>query len=293
MINFDPTTHRYFVDGVELISVTTLLVKHSLAPDYSGVPEERMKKKADRGTLVHKEIEDYVKKGEIGFTPEFSSFLNYITSNNVEIIDSEKIVYNDIVAGTFDLLIKRDGKLVRVDFKTTSIVHRYECSWQLSCYDDLDTIKADELEVWAFEEDGSMKIVSVPFINKDNINGLFECERKGEIFSVSDGKMLLTPSQFDIVAEATEIIKRAERMKKEAENNIKEVKNALVSAMLDNNVRTFENESLKITLIPAYDKQAIDSAKLKSEMPEVYNKYLKSSRVAATVKISMKGEDNE
>lgn len=63
---FKEDTHQYFlVDSKtgevvkELISVTTLLRKHGLAPDYSGVPSETLKAKAEYGNLVHSEIEKY------------------------------------------------------------------------------------------------------------------------------------------------------------------------------------------------------------------------------------------
>ena len=57
MILFDEKTHTYTDDGKHLISVTQLMKKHGLAPDYSGVSESVLGAKAQRGTLIHKEIE--------------------------------------------------------------------------------------------------------------------------------------------------------------------------------------------------------------------------------------------
>ena len=64
MITFNEELHKYFDGDRELISVTTLLKKHGLAPDYSGVSESVLNRKAERGTLVHEEIENYMKFGK-------------------------------------------------------------------------------------------------------------------------------------------------------------------------------------------------------------------------------------
>jgi hypothetical protein len=70
MIEFREDTHEYFLDGRKLISVTQLMRKHGLAPSYDAVPSAVLKAKAERGTLIHKEIEKYIKYGEIGFIPQ-------------------------------------------------------------------------------------------------------------------------------------------------------------------------------------------------------------------------------
>ena len=62
-VKFKEDTHRYFdlKTGKELISVTTLLRKHGLAPNYGNVDPQVLKAKAERGKLIHLEIEKYIK----------------------------------------------------------------------------------------------------------------------------------------------------------------------------------------------------------------------------------------
>ena len=57
MLKFDAEKHEYFDGEKRLISVTQLLKKHGLAPDYSGVSDSVLNAKAERGTLIHSEIE--------------------------------------------------------------------------------------------------------------------------------------------------------------------------------------------------------------------------------------------
>ena len=106
MITFDEATHTYTDNGKTLVSVTQLLKLANLSPDYSFVDEETMKRASERGTLIHKEIEDYIKNGEVGFTEELYAFIDYLKENDLEPIASELMVHDEEVAGTVDLILK-------------------------------------------------------------------------------------------------------------------------------------------------------------------------------------------
>ena len=110
MLKFDEEKHIYTLDGKELISTTQLMRKHGLAPNYDGVSQEVLNAKARRGTLVHKEIENYIKSGLMGFTEEMYQFKDYADKNlNLAEIQSETMVSNDVVAGTIDLLMPKNN----------------------------------------------------------------------------------------------------------------------------------------------------------------------------------------
>jgi hypothetical protein len=67
--------HTYRVNGKIVPSVTQILDDGS----YQNVNPEVLKQAQDRGTLIHKEIEAYVKRAEKGFTDEFEDFLGIYT----------------------------------------------------------------------------------------------------------------------------------------------------------------------------------------------------------------------
>ena len=136
-IMFNEETHQYINinDGREFISVTQLMQKHNLSPNYSNISETVLSAKAERGKLIHKEIEEYIKANFVGFTPEVSNFINYVNENNVKCLASEMILHNDIVAGTCDLILNYGtGSYTIADIKTTSTIHKDAVSWQLSIY---------------------------------------------------------------------------------------------------------------------------------------------------------------
>lgn len=80
--NFEPTCtyneewHTYRYNGEIIPSVTQLLDDGV----YENIPEEVLEYAQNRGTLIHKEIENFLKHGLNGFTDEFYEFLGIYTT---------------------------------------------------------------------------------------------------------------------------------------------------------------------------------------------------------------------
>ena len=77
--------------------------------------------------------------------------------------------------------------------------------------------------------------------------------------------------------------------KKAIEDQEKKVRQQLQAAMEKYGVKTFETEEIKFTYVAPTTRTTIDSAKLKKDMPDVAAKYSKTSKVSASVKITVKG----
>lgn len=289
MIQFDEKTHTYTLDGKPLISVTQLMRKHGLAPDYSSVDPAVLKRAAERGTLVHKEIEGFIKRGEIGFTFEFSDFADYIDNNDLKVLESETICYNDICAGTVDLVIEtRDGFQIIADIKTTATLNVEAVSWQLSIYNYLrGDMATDRAQAFHFDRYGALKVVDIPFKPWDEIDRLMQCERDGVPYS-QNLSAIVTDQQIAAIEQADRIIAEAETAKREAEARIDEIKTALMNAMEKNAVKTFETERIKLTYVLPSERTTIDSSRLKKEKPEIAAEYSKTSKLAASVRITLK-----
>lgn len=292
MIRFDEAEHKYYDGEKELISVTTLLRKHGLAPDYSGVSQEVLNRKAERGTLIHEEIENFNKTGEIGFTREVDEFANYLLNHGlkrdeIKVIASEQIVYNDIVAGKFDLLIEDNGEIIIADIKTTYSLHKESVAWQLSLYAYLlKNYVATKGQAFHFDKDGNLNVVDIPLKPKEEVEKLLEAERKGEKYNLP--MITLEDNQVAVIQELSEIIQKADNEKKEAESRLNEIKESILSAMEENGVKSFENDYFKITYVAAVEKTTIDSARLKKELPEVAEQYSKKGLQKASVRITLK-----
>ena len=82
------------------------------------------------------------------------------------------------------------------------------------------------------------------------------------------------------------------KQKKEIEESEKEMREKLQQAMEKNGIKSFDNDVIKVVYVEPLQRTSIDSAKLKSQMPDVYAKFAKTSNVKAFVKIELK-EDSE
>lgn len=76
-LSFNEEYHTYKLNGKIIPSVTKLLDDGS----YNNVPEEILERARKKGTLVHKEIEEYLKEGKKGFTQEFEEFERLFNEN--------------------------------------------------------------------------------------------------------------------------------------------------------------------------------------------------------------------
>ena len=62
VLEYIDETHTYLYDGVILPSITQLL-KKKFGGKYDGIPKATLEKAAERGTAIHKAIEEYEVRG--------------------------------------------------------------------------------------------------------------------------------------------------------------------------------------------------------------------------------------
>lgn len=286
MIEFREDTHEYFLDGNKLISVTQLMRKHGLAPSYDNVPDEVLRAKAERGTLIHKEIENYIKHGQIGFTAEVMTFGEHLTANGIKVTASEEKVYNDIVAGTVDLVLNNE---IIADIKTTATLHKEPISWQLSIYAYLyglvHGVAPSRGQAYHFDKDGNLNVVEIPLKPAEEVKKLFNCERKGLIYNMA---LTVSDTRLEQLVEIERLISTIEEQKKVAEAQAQELRAAIMQAMKNNGILSYENEHIQLSYIMPTTRTAIDSARLKKELPEIAEQYSKTSQVNEQLRIKLK-----
>lgn len=67
-----------------------------------------------------------------------------------------------------------------------------------------------------------------------------------------------------------------------------QVRAAIKEAMIKNNVKKFDSDSLSITLVNASVRRSIDTAALKEAHPKIAEKFMKETQVSASVRIKVK-----
>ena len=77
-VEYNDEWHVYKLKGKIIPSVTRLLDNG----EYNNVPEEILERARIKGTLVHKEIEEYLKENKYGFTQEFEEIVRLFQTHN-------------------------------------------------------------------------------------------------------------------------------------------------------------------------------------------------------------------
>ena len=292
-IKFDDNLHKYTVDGKEVISVTQLLQKHKITPSYDAVDKELLRVASERGTLIHEEVEKWIKEGDNGFTEESEKICDYLfeRADEKSKIISEQMVANDIVAGRFDVLYTHAKKLVLTDIKTGNTKHLFGWSWQLSLYkylyEKMYGKEIDSLQIlWA--KNGGMTVIHCDYVGDEKIENLLNAEREGRL--ISDVDLGVSEEELEDLTELMEEIKAKEDELKLLKDMVDSVKTVLYGTMEKEGIKTVDRGNLKITYVAPSSRTSVDSKKLEKEEPEIYKKYIKTTTVAGSIKITLMGE---
>lgn len=290
-IKFRESDHTYWLGDKQLISVTQLMKKHGLSADYSAVKADVLNAKAERGSLIHKEIEDYVNCAAEGFTDELDAFKALMKEHKITPTESETIVHDDLVAGTVDIIGRDpDGRII-ADIKTTSTLNKDALSWQLSIYEYLFQKMhpgAKIAALYGIHLVGTGKLIEVDRKPREELERLFECERNGELFIPKSTALTISKSELAYLAD---VERRISDLKKQIDVYTKaydDVKEDLKSRMKEQGVKSYEDDLLKITYTEPYTREGVDAAKLKADKPEIYAAYKKVTNVKDAVKVTLK-----
>lgn len=152
MLEFEPTTHTYKLDGVDIPSVSEIL-RFCYREVYEEPDKFLMDQAADRGTRVHAAAQELDTKGCADADPDIvqyvSAYVKFLKEHDVkwEMIE-QPVAFSRFVgmtletdipeyAGTIDRYGTLDGEPVLLDIKTTSKMtkkHKLMYAAQLAGY---------------------------------------------------------------------------------------------------------------------------------------------------------------
>ena len=285
---FNKESHTYYLDGKQLSGITSLLERKLFATKYAGVDEETLHKAAEYGSNVHEQIAEDDGADEF-VLDEVLSYRKIITAHNLKPIAHEYLVTDsDKYASAIDLVLENeDGTVDLADIKTTYKLDKDYVSWQLSIYAYLFELCNPGLKVsnlyglWLRDNKSSYE--KVYRHDKDEVLRLLADDTE-DCFLPDAPKM---PA--DIVEMASQleeyftILKWYEKKYKEQE---KEFKSRLTKLMGEAGIYNISIGGLKISYVKGYTKSSLDSTRLKKEMPEIVEKYSKTTNVSPTIKIT-------
>lgn len=131
-------TNTYLYDGLMLPSVSQILgMKYR--NEYASVPPAVLNNAAQRGTAVHKAIENFNVSGYDDGSEAVRNFKFLQKQYGFEVLDSELplVIFKDdfpIACGRLDMTMLIDGQTGIADIKTVSTLNKEKIAYQLNLY---------------------------------------------------------------------------------------------------------------------------------------------------------------
>lgn len=284
-VMFDELTHSYFLGDKMLIGVTSLMRKHGLSPDYSGIPEATLSKAAARGTAIHSLLEDY----DNGAVVTEDDNLKAYKKLNLKVISSEYLVSDLKTTATFIDKVFDDFSLG--DIKTTSEVHEHSVAWQLSICAYLFEMQNPGLKVPAIYcihiRNRKAKKIPLNRIPDSEVKMLLEAEENGKIFTeipleTAVTEVLSATDACNLVSCLRDIESYKAKIAL-AESTIEEAKKKLYNYMKEHNLNEVLCNEGKFIRRAETTRVSIDSKALKEKEPEIFEKYSKESVVSGSI----------
>lgn len=287
---FHETEHTYTMGDIELSGVTTMLKTMLFQDKYKDVPEEILQRAAAYGSTVHKQIEMAINEGVITDSAELNNARRLLLDANIAPIRGEYLVSDEqTVASSIDIVGVKETGVVLIDTKTTSGgLDKDYLSWQLSVYAYLFELQNPHLKVselyglWlrhsdcGFEQIKRRPDADVKQLLSDYIAGI------PTTLSVSDE----VPVQ---IIDVAGMIRAKLELQKQYEAEVNEMKAQLLELMKTNGVKKFEIDGqLSVTYVEPTERVSLDTKKIQTNHPELYEMYLKKSAVKESLKITLK-----
>ena len=169
-LTFDERSHIYRLNGSEIPSVTTLMQPLS-DKVYGSIDKETLSNAANKGTIVHNAIENFLDFGieDIDSANEgfFDAFLDWYHKFQPVVIGTELCSYHKQLryAGKTDLICQIRGATTIIDYKTTSAVNSMLCGVQLEGYARMwqsHGVKIDDRAILHLRRDGKFTMNHYP-----------------------------------------------------------------------------------------------------------------------------------
>lgn len=293
---FDQSQHRYFLGGKELSGVTSTLIKRAFPSTYDNIPQAVLDAAAQRGSVVHASIEMFngVFDGDDSmfpaddWTPELRSYVGMVKTNGLRCLASEYIVtdFKDYASAIDGVYADSDGGIVLVDYKTTSQLYYESVALQLSIYARFFEMVNRGLKVksiacmWLRGDKG--RYVELGRVSDGVLDDLIRADLNEDLSYSYTPEI---PAGFYALEQ--EFVELSRKIGGLQERQTA-VKDKILALMRQNNAKSYKTAADSFTYVPPTTGKKFDSAKLKEDDPDLYDKYTKESTIAASLRIKLK-----
>lgn len=294
-VEYIDSTHQYFYKGREITGITGLLHKLVFPDMYKAVDKETLKHAADKGTVIHEQVELVASLGIAPTLKCVQAFVDYINANGYKIVGSEYVMMiGEDHASATDLVMQKDGapedEVEIWDVKGTYSVNKPYVRWQNSMYkygfEKLNPhLKVKRICCMWLRDDAKRgticKLIELgeprPY---SDVEELFRCEKEGRLFDEENKTPLYITDNEVALLDIQEKI----AMLKEQEE---ELKAAIFDGMVNSNTSSIKTANCTYSIKAASERKTLDTKKLDADDEETYEALLKKYPKVTKVKPSL------
>ena len=292
-VRFDEEHHRYFLGEKELSGITGTLIKKAFPDTYKGIPDAILAKSAERGSVVHQNLElfDTICNSEVNIMPsvlpEVKDYNEMLISYGLHHVDSEYLVTdNENFASAIDKVLADDeGNIYLADIKTTATLHYDNVSLQLSIYakwfeEQNPDLKVKEIVCMWFKN-GQSKFQPLPRVSDEQIDELINAYLTDD----ADYQYKVeVPEQFSALEQEYRLITARIDAMKIVQDDLKE---KIMKMMEDNKQKSIKTNIGSYSYVEATTKKVFDTKLFKDTEPEHYEYYLKETATKPSLRIKL------
>lgn len=292
-VRFDEEHHRYFLGEKELSGITGTLIKKAFPDTYKGIPDAVLAKAAERGSVVHQNLElfDTICNSDINIMPsvlpEVKDYNEMLISYGLHHVDSEYLVTdNKNFASAIDkVLADNEGNIYLADIKTTATLHYDNVSLQLSIYakwfeEQNPDLKVKELVCMWFKN-GQSKFQPLPRVADYQIDDLINAYLADD----TDYQYKVeVPEQFSALEQEYRLVSARMDALKIKQDDLKE---QIMKMMEANKQKSIKTNIGSYSYVAATTKKTFDTKLFKDTEPDHYEHYLKETTTKPSIRIKL------
>lgn len=293
-VTFSAGDHSYHLGEKELGGVTPI-ISWLYPRTYEGIPEDVLMRAAEYGTLIHSkcQLADALGTADMPIVEKYREMMK--DKGLVPLVHEYIVSDEENVASSIDIVCA-DGTLC--DIKTTSKVHRENVALQLSIYamlyeEQTGKEAGDLLCVWLPKEQyGQPEIIRMPRISADVCRFIIDEYVAGNEPDEAREKV----ESLDLFGENTMKEDNDLLMKeymildagcKWMAKRMDEIKGSMLESLQKYDIKTFTGEGYVVSRKAASIRRSVDSKKLSTEYPDVYEKVIKETKIGESIQIKL------
>lgn len=291
-ITFDEEKHEYTNARTgEVIPSVTQIIGAVYGTGLENAPSHFVERAAEKGTVIHKEIDAYIKTGEFGETKEFEAWHKWfcfgVKPANMN-YESEIMVYADTpygpVAGQADMLY--NGFLE--DWKswnkaTKQLISKTQKQLSIYCYllRKMGKIVNEPLKIVHITAN-NVEVINVDYLGdewvEETVRKYYACEK---VENKSETSLQTVDEK--TVEKFSNALKQIALLEKE----IEPIREQIKEEMEKRSILSLKLGEVNISYIAPTKRKTFDTKRFKAENADMYEQYTKENEVKSSIRIKV------